>query len=197
MLLRQKGLRSATTLSLLLLSGTALTISGCENPRKAEIRLELSELGSKCDSARQSVSNGESALKAMQQRRTDRHAQLNEYNASVQGYMLDHKMAVAALAAGVGGAQISSDNTYSADAKQVGSAVALLAGLWAIGNMDEVSDVLKTLNEADAHVGTLKSDLAQTTEAIQQEERSIEASKEQLELLVQQQRGLQAELRAL
>ncbi len=197
MLLRQKGLRSAITLASLLLSGTALTITGCQNPRKAEIRLQLSDLESKCDSARQSLSNQESGLEALQQRLADRRTQLNEYNASVQGYMLDHKMAVAALAVGVGGAQISSDNTYSADAKQVGSTVALLAGLWAIGNMDEVSDVLKTLNQADAQVGTLKSELAQTTSAIQQEEHSIEASKEQLQSLVQQQTRLQEELSAL
>jgi chromosome segregation ATPase len=133
----------------------------------------------------------------MQQRLTERRSQLAEYNASVQGYMLDHKMAVTALVAGVGGIQMSSDNAYSEDAKEFGGVVTAIAVLWALNNMDEVSDVFKTLNQADARVNTLKTDIAQTTAALQQEEQSLESSKEQFQALTRQKTGLEQELSTL
>ncbi len=197
MRLREVRLQRAAALALLLLSVAVLVITGCDNPRKAQIKQQLSELATECDRARQSVSDHESALETMRQRLTERRSQLTEYNASVQAYMLDHKMAVAALAAGVGGLQMASNNAYSDDAKQMGSAIAIIAALWAINNMDEVSDLLETLNQADAHADTLKNDITQTAAALQQEERSVEISKEQLQALIQRQTGLQQELSTL
>jgi hypothetical protein len=124
---------------------------------------------------------------------------LNESNASVEGYILDHKMAVAAIAAGVGGTGVSLDasNSYSDEVKQLASALAVVAGIWALGNMDEVSGVVKTLNQADAHVRTLKVVIAQTSVAIEKQGAAIQESQNQLNAIAQQSSTLQRELNKL
>lgn len=179
----------------LLVTPSILLTAGCDH-RRDDIQAAMSTLNGQKEIVRQTLSNQQSSLEAMNQRLLVEQAQLREYNAGVQGYILDHKMAVAAIAAGIGGTgtAISHDSTYSEEVKEVGAAAALIAIVWALNNMDEVSDVVKTLNQADAHVKTLKADIAQTSSAIEQQRQAIQGSQASLGVMGQKVSALQAQL---
>ena len=182
----------------LLVTSSMLLTAGCDH-RRDDLQAEIATVNGQREIARQTLSNQQSELEAMNQRLLVQEAQLREYNASVQGYMLDHKMAIAAIAAGIGGAgaALRSDNAYSEDVKEVAGGLALLALAWALNNMDELSDVVKTLNQADAHVRTLKADIAQTSSAIEQQQQAIRASQAGLGVLGQRVSALEAQLNQL
>ncbi len=73
------------------------------------------------------------------------------FEAAMKNYLLDHKMALAALAAGVGGGKVALDDSkrFSAEAKTLAGTVAFLGILWAIGNHQEVLEVADRLAKAD------------------------------------------------
>ncbi len=89
--------------------------------------------------------------------------------------MLQHKMAVAALVAGVAGAVpwLEENGKFSQDAKDMGAALTVLAALWAVTHMDEVSEVLGTLNEADVHARNLQAAIDQTAQAVTQQQSNL------------------------
>lgn len=170
--------------------------SGCNANPRTEVQAQIADLDNQRETVRQALSNQQSTFEAMNQRLRSQNAELDEYNARIQGYILDHKMAVAAIAAGVGGAEtaLSENNAYSEDVKEVGGIVALLAVAWAAEHMDEVSDVVKNLNYADAHVRTLNAGIQQTVSAMNHQQAEIQASQNNLAQLDQRGSVLQAHL---
>ena len=146
-------------------------LPGCNGDARSQIQTEIAQVQSQRDSAQQLLLNRQSELQAMHQRLHMQHAELDEYNARIQGYMLDHKLAVAAIAIGAGGADValSTGNVYSEDVKQLGVVAAVIAAAWALYHMDEVTDAVKNLNYAAAHVRSLQSGMNQSAAAIQQE----------------------------
>ena len=105
-------------------------LAGCDgNPHRTQLEGRLNTLNSESGTVRQSVSDQQSALEALRQRLARERAELAEYNAGVQSYMLQHKLAVAAIVAGVAGTvPWQSDNQqYSQDAKEVALAVTAVA----------------------------------------------------------------------
>jgi len=186
---------------LLLLVCMVLPTTGCQSndQQKVELQSQLDSLSSQCTSVRQAVADQQSTLEALNQRLNQERAQLQEYNAGVQSYMLQHKMAVAALLAGVAGTVpwMNGNDTYSEDAKEVGAAITAIAVIWAISNMDEVSEVLSTLNQADAHVHSLQAQIDQTSSAIGQEQAGIRQTQERLGMLSQKTAAVQQQLSQL
>ena len=145
------------------------------------------------------MSDQESTLAAMEQRLVSERGQLRDFNAGVEGYVPEHKLAVAALAVGVKGVEVSVDdsNAYSAEAKQWGAALAALAVVYAIAHMDEVTDVAKVLNEADAHVRSLKAGIEQTASSIETQRVFVQRAHEDLDRVAQREAALQQQLGAL
>jgi hypothetical protein len=178
---------------LLLLGLSSLDLTGCNDGRRQQIDYQLQSLSTQTDQLNQRLSDQQSLLEATKQRLQVENAQLNEYNASVQGYMLQHKTAVAVIAAGLAGAgtTLASDNQFSEQAKEVGTIVAVGALLWAASNMDEVTEVFNNLNQADAHAKTLKADIAQAAASIQQQTAAVQQSQQRLDLLAQRTAALQ------
>ena len=160
-------------------------LTGCE---KIQLQSQIDDLNGQKQKLLETIRDQRAAVEALKERESIQEAELNEYQARVEGYMLDHKMAVAALVAGVGGAGVALDtsNSFSQDAKDVGGTLAAIAAIWALANLDEVSDVLKTLNEADAHVRTMQAQIDQTKSATQQRLLDLQASQGQLTALTRQ-----------
>ena len=63
--------------------------------------------------------------------------------------------------------------------------------------MDEVTEVLGTLNEADAHVHSLQAEIDQTAAAIEQQRQTLQQSQNRLGELSQQTASVQGELSRL
>ena len=71
---------------------------------------------------------------------------------AVDNYMMNHKMAIAAIGAGVGGAAIAidADNEFSDEAQTAASVVGLAATIWGLANFEEVSSVASELAKASS-----------------------------------------------
>ena len=171
--------------------------TGCTpDTRRTQLQSQLDNLTGECNRARQAVTDQQSMLVSLNQRLTQERSQLQEYNAGVQGYMMQHKMAVAALVAGVAGTVpwINDNGTYSEDAKEIGAAITAIAVIWALSNMDEVSEVLSTLNQADAHVRSLEAEIGQTSSASDQQGAGLQQAQERLAALSRQSSAVQQNL---
>jgi peptidoglycan hydrolase CwlO-like protein len=186
--LNVKALISACLL--LTLSMASLPVMGCrdvsaQEDRKQQIDTELNALTGQSNELKGRIADQQSEFEAGRQRLTVQRAQLGEYNAAVQGYMAQHKMAVAVIAAGLAGAstQLSKDNEFSQDAKDLGGLVAVGAAIWVIANMDEVTDVFNTLNQADAHVKSLKAGIEETAATLDQRTEALHRAQQDLDAI--------------
>ena len=179
-----------------------MATSGCDDRKqelatlhRQELDSKLATLASENTQANQRLSDIESQLEASKERLQLQNAQLNEYNASVDAYILQHKMAVGVIAAGLAGANVtlSSDNQYSQQAHDLSGIALVGATIWILANMDEVTEVFNTLNQADAHVKSLKSDIAQTSSAIDQQTAAVQESQQGIAVIAQKTATLQRE----
>jgi septal ring factor EnvC (AmiA/AmiB activator) len=176
----------------LVISASLCVIAGCDS-EKAKIDSELKNLATENDQYSSKLSDQESLLEATKQRLNVQNSQLEEYNASVLRYMGQHEMAVVVVGLGLAGAGTALDrhNEYSQQTEQFGGIVAAGAALWAAAHMDEVSDVFTTLNQADAHVKTMKADIAQTSSAIEQERMAVQQTQQAIRELAEKSASLQ------
>jgi anti-sigma factor RsiW len=92
----------------------------------------------------------ENRVAKLQQTLDEMTARSNELDTRVHQYMMEHKEAVIALAAGVGGSGVALDssNQYSDEARMVGGIAAGLALVWAVQHPDEIREVAESLATA-------------------------------------------------
>ena len=171
-----------------------LLASGCS--QKDKIRSQIKSLEQNKQAVSASIFNRQAKLATLNAQLNVQNAGLEAYKARVMAYMMDHKMAVVALAAGGGGLSVALDksNRFTEEAKNVGGVVAGIAVLYALAHMDEVSDVVKNLNNADAQVRVLEAEIAATQTAVQQEQAFLQREENDLNQLTRQITNLQAEL---
>jgi septal ring factor EnvC (AmiA/AmiB activator) len=198
-ILPQRSLAERFSLPIVAFFIICTLLSGCENPEKIRLKSRIDELNEQKRTLLQTTASQQNDLDSLNDTLNERQAGLNEYQAQVRGYMLEHKMAIAAIVAGVGGADVALDttNTFSDDAKNIAGPVVLLAAVWAAANFNEVTEVVKTLDEADAHVRTLQTQIANTTAAIERKQQTLQASRNQLAELTKQLTDLNTQLAAL
>ncbi len=125
----------------------------------------------------------ESELSLLRRDITATENQQEDHQTRVNDYMMDHKMAIAALAAGVAGAGVAFDgsNEFSEDAKGLGGATAVIAGLWALANYEEVIEVADRMAKASAmqtdykdRIDRMGQRVATLNSQITQEKRSLD-----------------------
>jgi septal ring factor EnvC (AmiA/AmiB activator) len=191
-----KGMRMIRRFSIPALSFVlcCLATTSCGLVEKMQLQSRIDDLNKQKQSVIETVTRQEADVESLNNQLNLQVAELNEHQAKIHGYMLDHKMAVAALTAGVAGAGVALDhnNSFSDDAKNIGGVVATLAVFYALANLDEISDVVKTLNQADAHSRTLEVAIAQTRAQIDQRSLVLRASQTQQADLTAQIASLQA-----
>jgi hypothetical protein len=168
----------------LALAAAVLLGTACTDPReerRAAERAALSSQLQEADSARalasQDVAGRTSRVQALESEIGTLRAQAAEHKRNVQAFMTNHKMAVAAIAAGVVGAGTVLDDSgqFSEDARAVAAVVGLVAVGWALFNMDEVVQVGSELAKAESAAksmanrdATLLQALAGERDALQQ-----------------------------
>jgi peptidoglycan hydrolase CwlO-like protein len=189
-----RSLVSVSSILLLLLSTT-----GCNLSQKFQLQSQIDDLNGEKQKLLTTAAEQQAQVAALSQQLDVQSAEMDEYKAQVHSYMLGHVMAVAAIVAGVAGTGVAldSNNEFSDDAKGVGAVIAIAAGLWALGNMAEVNEVLQTLNNADAHMRTLQTKFAQTQSAIAQQRDLVQNTRQRISDLSQQTARLQSQLDAL
>jgi peptidoglycan hydrolase CwlO-like protein len=170
-------MRNAHRLLPLLVLGALIT--GCVSPRASE----LNTLESERSVATARVAALEATVAASTARLEDYRDRIRRHESATMAYMLNHKLAVAAVVAGVGGAEVAldPDNAFTSDAQVVGGVVALLAAAWAVGNMPEVLEVADALAQADSHYKQLQAAASDVERRWQAQNADLLSARGQLE----------------
>lgn len=187
-----------TTVFLLLLC--LLTVTACSDPnveRKQLLRSDLQQVDNDYTGLSQAVSNRKNTVGYLEQQLLTHRSELSDYKGRVEAYMMNHKMALAAISAGIVGTGVALDSTstFSSDEKTVGGLLAAGAALWALNNTEELAEVADTMNQADSHIKslehqirTLSSQLAAESQHLLQEEqalRTLQVNGEQIRATLQ------------
>lgn len=151
-----------------LLVVAAISLQACADPNAAKKRAlaaDIERLGNDYSLLSQSVSAKALSVADVERRLASQQSELSDYKRQVSAFMMDHKMAVAALAVGAGGAVVAldPDNAFTDEAQAMGGLAALFAGAYAFGNAEEVAGVADQLFQADRFVKTLEEQISETT----------------------------------
>jgi septal ring factor EnvC (AmiA/AmiB activator) len=125
--------------------------------------------------------------------------EMTHYRGQVEAYMMDHKMAIAALVVGGAGigVALNDGNTFTPDEEFVGGVVAFIAAAYALANAQEVMQVADVLVQADTHFRRLESQLGDLQHQLQNERTQLQLEEQQLAALNQQSDHLRTQLAAL
>ena len=139
----------------------------CSDPnaaRKQFLITEMQQLENNRSLVSQELSAKQQRVNYLQQKLQEQRSELADYNRRVEAYILNHKMAVAALAVGLGGAAVAYDpnNEFSDDVQGVAALVGIIAGVYALNNMQEISEVADQLMQADRYVKSLEAQIELT-----------------------------------
>jgi predicted nucleic acid-binding Zn-ribbon protein len=167
-----------------------------EDIRRQRVLSEMKDIDVERDPLVRAVAERQARITSLETELQKRELALQQFRSQVEAYMMNHKMAVAAIAAGVGGTSValSDDNAFSSDAKAVAGVVGFIAALWAIENASEVGEVLDQMVQADARVKSFESQMRQIRGAIEQEQARIVSDRTRLSTLSAQLVDLRAKL---
>jgi septal ring factor EnvC (AmiA/AmiB activator) len=189
-------LRLAGTIGL-----ACLNLTACD--RHAEERQILTSQLQESDSNRtmltQTIAGRRSTVAYLEQQLSRQRSDLAQFEGQVKAFVMDHKMAVAAIAAGVGGAGVAMDssNRFTPGEQEAAGWVAAGAALYALANSEEVTHVLDQLVQAESHAKTLEGHIASTNEQLRNELYQLQEEEQRLAALNRQAADLRAQLLAL
>ena len=170
--------------SLLSFATLILVVSAaCSDDAVSHNRDALRKLESQGQVITANIQGRELNITSLNNQLSMQHAKLNEFQAKVYEFMMNHKMAVTAIAVGAAGTGIALDpnNEFSEEAKKMGGLAAGLALGWAVFHADEVVFVLDELVKADAYVKSLKSQIMVTEQHLKNEVHLLQEEQIQLE----------------
>ena len=185
---------------------TLLAVTGCENAQEARRAAERTVLASQIhesDAARALASQALVAhgrqVQAINDELGGLQSEAAELRRRVQSFMMEHKMAVAALAAGAAGGLAALDDSgrVAQEAREVGAAVSFAAAVWAAFNMEEVLQVADQLVKADAALSNLGRRQATLTQALATEQGLQQDAQATLDRINAQASGLRTALASL
>jgi peptidoglycan hydrolase CwlO-like protein len=178
-----------------------LLASACDpnSARRHALEANIQSLTAEFVSTTQSVVNDRAAAGATQLRVSQLEAELDDFQRRVRSYMMNHKMAVAAIAAGLvgGGVALESGNAFSQDIKNAGGVIAAIAALYALNNAGEVTEVLDQIMQANAHVNDLKAQIDESSAARDEATTTLVHSEQRLQEVTKRLEAARAELAEL
>ena len=180
-------MKSKTLMQIVLFMLTVL-MGACEDSQKQILRSQMNDLDIQRKPLSEEIAGRKSKIASLEQRLYEQQANLKGYEGKVEAYMMNHKMAVAAILAGVGGTSVALDenNEFSDDAKKLGTVVAAIAAVYAIANAEEVLEVGDYLVQADEYVKNLKSQIKTTQTNLGSEKGQLQQEEQKLGLLTSQ-----------
>ena len=142
----------------------SLCLTACSDPnaaRREQLSSEIASIQGQISLANQEVVQERQKLAFLENRLLTKKAELSDFQQRAEAYFMNHKMALAAIALGIGGTAVAIDanNEFSDDAQAAAGIGAFIVGMWAIGNMDEVIAVGDALVQADARIKSLKAEI--------------------------------------
>ena len=179
-----------------------LTTTACSDPnaaRKQVLSSDLHQVDNDSSRLSQAVSNRKNKVGYVEQQLLTHRSNLTDYKGRVDAYMMNHKMAIAAISAGIVGTGVALDSTneFSDDMKAVGGITALFAAGWALNHSDEIAEVADTLNQADSHVKSLERQIGQLSSQLSSESEQLSREEQSLHTLQVKREQIRTELESL
>ena len=180
--------------------------TGCTDPAEARRAAQQATLTSQlqeADSARllagQAVAAQERQVQALTEGLSEVRAESAELQRRVQAFMMEHKMAVAAIAAGAAGGSVALDDSgrFTQEARDIGALVGLAAVGWAMFNMEEVLHVGNQLVKAESAGRALARREAELGQELDAERGALQAAQASYQRIHQQAAGLRTALATL
>lgn len=181
---------------------TTLTLAACSDPnaeRKQALTAELQQVGQEYTVLSQAVAGRKTTVTTIERQLMNLESERSDYKRTVTAYMMNHKLAVAALALGLGGASVAldADNEFSDEAEGLGTVAVAIAAVYALANAEEVAEVADRLVQADSYVKDLDRQIAQTTSSRNTEVERLSGEEFRLHGLETKQESIRVELVAL
>jgi cell shape-determining protein MreC len=147
----------------------------------------------------QAVASTRSNVSLYQQQLIQQRAELSQYEARVDAFMMNNKMAVACIVAGFGGAGVLLDdsNQFTQEAKDIAAVVTVIAGIYALMYPEEIAFVGDQLMQANANYKTMERNIASTNQYLQAQLSQLQQEEQQLASLDQQSESIRSQLMAL
>lgn len=180
-------MKTKTLMPIVLFMLTSLIVA-CEDSQKQVLRSQMNDLETERRLLSEDIAGRRSKTASYEQRLYEQQSNLKEYEVKVEAYMMNHKLAVAAILAGFGGATVALDanNEFSDEAESLGAVAAAIAALYAIANTEEVLQVGDYLIQADAHVKNLKNQIKMTQSNLETEKGQLQQEEQKLQSLTTQ-----------
>jgi septal ring factor EnvC (AmiA/AmiB activator) len=181
---------------------TLLFLAACGDGNAAKRQILMSQLQQSdgtLSMLTQTIAGRRSNVAQLEQRLSGQRSELAQFRGRVKAFMLNHKMAIAAITAGVGGAGVALNprNEFSKDAEAIGGMVAVVAAIYALANAEEIAQVADALFQADAHFKTLQGHIDSTNLQLREELFALQEEEKQHTELNQQSADLRLQLAAL
>ena len=167
--------------------------------QRAALSAQLQQADALRLQAAQSVEARRQAWASLAGEAQDARSRIEAYEQAVRAYMADHKMAVAALAAGAAGGLAALDDSgrITEDARQVGAMVGGAALLWAAFNLEEAVQVASELAKASDKVTTMKRQHAAIEQRVAAAALALEEAQGTLAQITQESTSVRGALAAL
>jgi len=182
--------------SIVFLIGLAIVFVSCHDKKKEELarqrnievsilRSTLTDYQSKRSSLYTELDNEKTKLSDYYRSKFQLESELNNYENRVEAYLMNHKMAVACIVGGLGGASVSFDTTseFSNEMKDVANVVAAVSAIYAILNFSEVAEVADVITQADNNVKNMKSEIEKVGNVIRNAKMRINTKESKLSSL--------------
>lgn len=192
--------------AIILLTTLAIVLTSCDSGKKKERQMKVAQLQSELvmvqselGAIQTELSLEKSRLNDHKSRKFQLESKLADYEQRVEAYLMDHKMAVASIAAGFGGAAVAFDpnNQFNQEVKDVAAIVGTIAAVYALFNMDELIEVGDVLLQADVNVRSLESQIRNVESNIYLIEKNVRTKESKINQLSNAVYSTQNEIKAL
>ncbi len=166
---------------------------------RAKLNEELNSVTDEMSTLSSSISYKERQLETSRQTIQDKRNELRQTDAYEDNYMGNHKMAVVAIVAGVKGTEVALDvkDEYDKNEEEFGGIAAVIALGWAVFHMDEVNEVISTIDDYEQKKKQLQADINDATISTNSLENDIATDKAQLSILDNKSASIRNQLQEL
>ncbi len=167
--------------------------------RKRIVLSQMQDLEIERNTLSETVNGRRSKVATLEEKLYKLRASLEEYKGEIKAYMMNHMLAIASIAAGLGGGAVAldPDNEFTTEARQIGGVVSGLGALYAAVNYEETIEVADKLIQADVRVKDFKKQILEIQEKLDFESKQLISDEENIKTLTDQIAEFRSEISSL
>jgi len=168
--------------------GMAFMFTACTSQKEEQKRLLASELNGyelTLVTLTNDLNTESTQLNALEREKQSLESELASLDRNMNAYLMNHKMATAAIALGMAGADMTLDNRgrYSQDARDVAGIVTFGVAVYAAFNFDEIMEVFDQITQATDRSSRLERRIARLDNDLVVKRRTVGSLRTQVKSL--------------